>query len=227
MSDETKEATNISSRLLWVITILATIVAAAPHMFFPPPLELHMAGDMQAWLGISIWAPAILAGVAFFFGVEFGTKIDPEKPDIFPVNVVVAVLSLILYLSYLAEMYELSWTQMEAMRPWTELQTALPMYAVLGALLALFWQGFVQHRVMSAMSRGWRIALVTALSAAVYLPFLATGQHDDNGLFFSAMAIEGFIAACVFETGIPTWGIMLLRAAFGIAFIWFQQALLL
>lgn len=217
------------TRLPWVVTFVAVLAAAAPHFFFAPPLQLHMDGQLQAWLGIAIWAPAILAGVGFFFGVEFGRRGDGPYASTPPATrTAVLLLALLGYLLLAAVLHEPRWTGMQALRPWGELRAALPLFAALGALRAIFWQGFVQDRVLGQHSVGARSAALLAMEVAVAAPFLLSGEPAivAAGLL-PLVAAEALAAALAFELGFTVRGVMAVRAAIGAAFVWFQQALLL
>ena len=234
MSNDTPEPTSTqtdpgeakhSTSTAWFIAIAGTMIAAGPHAVFPPPLELHMAGDMQGWLGISVWAPAILAGIAFFFGVEFGARIDRDR--IAPSTAAAATIGIILaQIVYFAMLFEQGWTDMGPLTPWGELERALPLYAALGALQTLFWQGYVQHRAATHLATGPRVAAVAALNTAIYLPFFLTAP-DAAPMLLAALGVEAVLAATVFELGVPVWATAIVRAIGAAGFIWFQQATLL
>jgi hypothetical protein len=212
-----------------VVTAIAVIAAAAPHAFFAPPLQLHMEGQMQAWLGIAVWAPAILSGVAFFFGVGFGRRNDALDDQLTPETRTVLLVALILaFVVATAGMYELLWVEMEAMRPWAELKTVLPLFAALGLMRGVFWQGFAQDRVMSKMPAARRVLALVVLEVAVVLPFVVQGKTD-SVLFnmVPIVALEALVAAVAYEAGFRVRSVMALRAVCGLALVWFQQAMLL
>lgn len=211
-----------------IVTAVAVIVAAAPHVFFAPPLQLHMEGQMQAWLGIAVWAPAILAGVGFFFGVEFGSR-DDRRDGMDPaVRAAVLVVAVLAYVMLAAVLHVDRWTDMAAMRPWGHLQTALPLFAGLGVLRAVFWQGFVQHKVLTNMASGARVAALCGLELVVAAPYLMSGDTTAvaTGLL-PLVAAEAMLGATAHELGYPVRVSILVRAIAGASFIWLQQALLL
>lgn len=224
-----EEETELSKSTAWIITAIAIIVAAAPHAFFAPPLQLHMEGQMQAWLGIAVWAPAILAGVAFFFGVEFGAR-DEERTSAIDPNLRATALigATIAYLVFAAGLHADRWTGMAGMRPWDELSTLLPLFALLGALRGLFFQGFVQDRVMSDSPSGGRVAMVIVLELMIVAPFLVSADAATIAAgLMPLVAAEALLGAISFEVGYPVRIAMLVRAIAGVAFIWFQQVTLL
>lgn len=222
MSDD---APTQSKTMTWVIVLVAVIAAATPHAFFAPPLQLHMSGQMQAWLGIAVWAPAILAGVAFFFGVEFREHLPRRLPE--TVRTAGVMLVPILFAIYMAARFDELFSGMAGMRPWDELSTLLPVYAVIGALHALFWQGFVQHRVLPDAGPAARIAIVTLLNVAVFAPFAIQGDATVVTGLLPTVAVESILITGLFETGVSVRSCMIARALCGAAFIWFQQAMLL
>ncbi len=223
------EETQLSPKTARWITAIAILAAAAPHAFFAPPLQLHMEGQLQAWLGIAVWAPAILAGVAFFFGVEFGSRNDARAESVDPATRSGAVIgAMIAFLVLAAALHVDRFSDMGTMRPWAELKTALPLFAGLGVLRAVFWQGFVQNVVLRDTSTGLRVTLLAVLELLVVVPFLASGNTSAvaSGLL-PLVAGEALLAALSHELGYSVRVTLLVRAAAGLAFIWFQQATLL
>lgn len=214
-----------SPKALWAIALLAIVAAAAPHFFFPPPLRLHMQSVMQGYFGIAVWAPAILASVAFFVGTDLGTRL-PSSHDP-TLRTVALVLAPIAYAVALAAVLERYWSDMETMRPWGELLTALPMFAALHGLLAIFWQGLVQRRLLIDWPRPARWLTVVALELCIWAPFLVQAPQDFLGRLLPAMGLQAAIAAGLYEAGAPTWAAVLVRAIMGLAFVWFQQVMFL
>lgn len=224
--DDAKPA--ISPKLTWVIVAVALATAAAPHFFFPPPLQLHAQGLHEGWLGISVWAPAILAGVAFFFGVEFSTRNEEAAERFEPATRVgVSTIFVIFYFILVTAIYPDGAADMSGMRPWDELKIAIPLYAALRALETLFWQGFVQQRALANVSRWPRALTVAAFGAAIYLPFALAVEIPVLTGLIALLFAESLIAALAFELGFRVRAVMLIRAVCGAAFIWFQQATLL
>lgn len=223
------DETPLTGRTTWLITAVAVIAASAPHAFFAPPLQLHMEGQMQAWLGIAVWAPAILAGVAFFFGVEFGGRNEERATSVLPpTRAAVLVLAVLGYVMAAAVLHIDRWTGMATMRPWDELQVVLPLFVVLGALRALFFQGFVQQRVLAALPSASRVAVLCGLELLIALPFLASGNTSQVALGLLPLVLtDALLGAITHEIGYPVRIAMLVRAFAGGAFIWFQQAMLL
>jgi hypothetical protein len=225
MTDEQTDEKTMSSSAMWTATLASIVAAAAPHAFFAPPLQLHMAGEMQQWLGLAVWTPAILAGVAFFFGVEFTARFERDK---IPGNAAVAIVLVLLiaHMLFLASVFEKLWTDMGSLTPWGELAKAMPLFAVLGAMQALFFQGFVQRRVLENVVPRLRVPIVALLGATVFVPYMATAPAAAP-LLLTVYFFEGLLVALAFEGGFPVWAAMILRAVCGAAFVWFQQAMLL
>lgn len=224
MTEETTDAATRSSKAQWAVALGAVAVAAAPHAFFPPPLHLHMRGHLDGFYGISLWAPAILAGVAFFFGVEMGARCDVDK-ERWPsgTRATFLVIAFIVYIVALAasfEFYELVPRDVSPTLGFTML-----MYGGLWALESIFWQGFLQHRVSTELPSWRRILNGTVLPVLIVLPF---GLSDAPvGGMILASALSHFIAATSFELGYRVLVCMAIHGALGVLFIWFQQVLLL
>lgn len=224
----TEQESGPSTNTLVIITVVAVLAAAAPHFFFAPPLQLHMEGQMQAWLGIAVWPSAILAAVGFFFGVEFGDRYEVSDIIEPPTRAAILVGALVGVLMLTASLDTSRWTGMDTMRPWEELQTVLPLFAGLGALRAIFWQGFVQHRALRGDGRVGRVLSIIILEMVVVLPFCfsADPQTVLTGLVPLVLA-EALLGVTSHEVGAPLRVTLLLRAVAAVAFVWFQQALLL
>lgn len=218
---------NASPRILKIAALVAVLAAAAPHFFFEPSLILHMRGEMDAWIGIAVWAPAILASVAFFFGVEFGARkeltrpIDPMKRAF--IVLVAALVGIVICAAATTE----RWSGMSDLMP-PDLHLALGLFSALGVLRALFYQGFLQHRVLTSFAPGARVAVLLAAELLVVLPFaLQANPHDAVGMLLLFGAVEGLVAALAYEVGYSVRVAIALRALYGFAFVWFQQAYLL
>lgn len=221
-----REAEPTNSKMQALIVLAAMVVAAAPHAFFAPPLQLHMEGALDGFYGISSWAPAILGGLAFFFGVEFGAKRADAGLSVAARGTLLAVLLVVLAI-VTAEVFESKWVQMAGLRPWEELRVALPMYAGLFALQSLFWQGFVQHRAAAPLSPALRVVVATLLPALLYLPFLLHGTTDAVLALTAVAALSHLAAALLYEAGFAVRACMAASALYGLMFIWFQQAMFL
>lgn len=137
-------------------------------------------------------------------------------------------MTLIAFLLGSAMLTERLWTDMESMRPWKELKVALPLFAGLGALRAVFWQGFVQDRLFSKASIAIAVVALSVLELVVVLPFFTAGNFDSVALILIPLALlEALLAAIAYEVGLSVRSVMLVRALAGLGFVWFQQALLL
>jgi hypothetical protein len=157
--------------------------------------------------------------------VEFREHLEPRRFSETTRTAAIMVAP-ILFAIYMAARFEEMFGGMAGMHPWDQLTTALPLYAVMGALHALFWQGFVQKRVLEDAVPALRILAVTLLNVAVFAPFAIEGEGVWSGLL-PTVAVESILIAGVFETGASVRSCMIARALCGVAFIWFQQAALL
>ena len=218
------QETDNDTRTTAIAASVGILVAALPHAFFPPPLHLHMIGHVDGFYGIAVWAPAILAGVAFFFGVEFGAHRPPDEVRATPERrAAILAVACVVYVVALAEafgLYDLAPAQTPA-----DLPLVMAMYAGLWAIESLFWQGVLQHHVLARRSSGARVLAVTVLPVLVLAPFAISGEAVGAMLF--AVALARYIAALAFELGSRVLSCMLLSAALGALFIWFQQVMLL
>ncbi len=215
------------NRLTKPLVAIGLIAAAAPHFFFASPLQLHLEGNMKGWLGLIVWAPAILAGIAFFLGVEFSGRVRPVK-DVKVTNASL-VLAPLVWLIFLALWFEPWWTQMQGLRPMEELQKVLPLQAGLAALQVLFWQGIVQSKINEQVGPTGRVLIVVGLNVAIALPFVLHPSaliHPWVDVIVPTL-VWSLLIAVVAETGAQHRTTMIVAAFFGGAFIWFQQALLL
>ncbi|MEZ4461012.1 MAG: hypothetical protein R3E66_15055 [bacterium] len=209
--------------LAWI----ALAAAAVPHIFFASPLQLHLEGNMKGWLGLAVWEPAILAGVAFFVGVEFSGRVTPVKN---PMHKNAAlVIAPLLWILFLALRFEPWWTNMGTMRPTAELQKVLPLHAALGAMQVLFWQGVMQGGLLVNKGVVGRVGGVVTLSTAVSLPYVLHGSSliEPWTMVILPLALWQLLIALVAETGASYRVMMVVGALFGAAWVWFQQSLLI
>ena len=211
-------------RNLGIFVAVTLIAAALPHYYFTPPLALHLAGDFKGWLGIAVWAPAILAGMAFLIGVGFGEKLEPAGWNIPPaLRPAIYVLAPVLYAVVIVGLYpnlsnDLPYT------PWNELAQALPLHAAMAGLQVTFWQGLLQKRLMDRQSPELRVSIITMLSVAIWIPFAHLTSWDILGYAIIAIGVEAFLTAIIFEIGATVGMTMIIRAVLGLVYVWFQQA---
>lgn len=218
---------SLNNRFTKPLAWLAMIAATAPHFFFASPLQLHLEGNMKGWLGLAVWEPAVLAGVAFFVGVDLSGRVTDVKNTL--IKNAALVVGPLVWVLFLALWFEPWWTNMGSMRPVGELQKVLPLHAVLAAMQVLFWQGVVQGALLNKMTPVLRVAGVVVLSTLVSLPFV----HHPSSLIqpwtmvILPRALWQLIIALIAETGAPHRATMAVALVFGGAWVWFQQALLL
>lgn len=222
--DESSQPT--STRGAAAITVAATLIAAAPHAFFPLPFELHMHGLDDGFFGISIWSTAILAGFAFFFGADFSSRrtLDSARPETAAAVLVGAVVALAVTYGVIFENF---WTDMTDRRPWGELRIALPLYAGLWALGTIFWQGFVQHVVCGALPRVVGVVAAVVGPVFVALPFFVQSDIDSVMRYLAAVCAGHLVTALTYALGFRVAAAALVGAGVGLLFVWFQQAVLL
>jgi len=216
---------NSTSKSSWVVAAVAWIAAIGPHFFFSNPLELHMRGDMESWIAIAVWSPAMLAAAGFFDAGEFSDAFDRSELARFRAMALVAVPFAVMFL--VSSQYRPLWTDMPR-RPWDELATALPLFAGLWALTSVYWQGLVQLRLLSSLSPVARVAIVVVAHASIVTPFaLHTGIGPAVQGYITSYAVAGLLTAVVFELGASVRATMLIHGILGAMYIWFQQAVFL
>lgn len=209
----------------WLVAGLALIAAMVPHFFFTTPLDLHMYGDMDAWIAIAVWAPSMLAGAGFFDAGEFGDAF--ERRSLERLRVAALAATPFLYLLIVAILFKPYWTGMPRV-PWDELMLAVPLFAGTWALMAVYWQGLVQHRLLADKSPALRVSLIAVGHLVVFGPWVMhTGLEAAVTGYLSAITLAGLIGAVIFELGSSVRAVMLVNALMGAAFIWVQQAKLL
>lgn len=216
------------------LSIFAMIVASVPLYFFRDPFQLHDAGLLKGFYGITVWPSSILAGYAFYNGVLFtrATKRpliqDPTKRAVATIAVVMAFVML------LSQMFRSDHVAMENMRPWGELATALPLFGVLKLLETFFYQGIWQGDVLAKKPLGLRLGGVALAVLVVHLGYIIA--IGDTGFLFypeqlwgyvGALIVGGLAIAAVFEFGWPLYICGGVNALFGIAIVWFRQGVFL
>lgn len=216
-----------NNRWLPAVVAVGVIAAAIPNFIFPSPLQLHLEGNMRGWIGLAVWAPAVLAGLAFFQGVELSERV--REPSDSPWAHVMRLGAVMGWIVFLAVHFEPWWTQMGDLRPVDELQKALPLHAGLGALQVLFWQGIYQAGLAKAWTPAARMLGLAVLNAAVAAPFLmhASSMMDPMTHVVVPLVIWHVLLGVIAETGLSLRALMAFGAIFGGTWVWFQQALLI
>lgn len=213
-------------KLTW-FAVAAVIGAAAPHLFLSHPHELYRLGEQQAWIGMTVWAPAFLAAVALFFetglrGHVVRPAVDAAARTAAAVLVPMVVTAVLVSLRHTPDWIPATWLR--------SLVPAMALYGFVHAVEALFWQGFVQSRVLGAEAAApgaeagatlVRVLTVTVGTALVWLPFAqSTGLEAALGGYVLDAALIGLATAALFELGIETRWCMLARGAMGAGLAW-------
>lgn len=213
------------SQMTWILAGIAIVAAAVPHYFFPTPLELVMLSNEKGWLGITVWAPAILGGMGFFLGAEFSAKFE-RRPKYFLYSGLAAAFAPLVLGMVIFGLYPYLSTDMAGRHPWNDLKVAIPLTAAVFALQAPFWQGIVQSQIMADWKPVARVATIVVLAVMIWLPFLhLNGLTDTHFLFIQAA--EALLAALVFELGATVGLTALARGLMGVSYVWFHQAVFL
>lgn len=215
------------------LALVAVAVAAAPLFFFENPIALYDAGISKGFYGIAIWPSSVLAGYAFYHAVGLG-RIDQALVDDPSKRTLAVITTMVIATMVMAQWFRGDYVGMENFRPWDALKIALPMFVALRALDAVFFQGVWQKHVLKNASRAVRLITTPLLAVVVHLGFIFAIVEES--FVFRPEEITGyvggtgfgvFVAALCFELGVPVWACALIHGAFGFAFVWFQQGILL
>ncbi len=204
----------------WPIAVGAMLIALAPHAFFPTPFELHMAGEFPRFYGMAIWPAAFLAGVAFFFGTG-PARPAPTSADRAAIAMVVATLGIAVAF---AIGFEPFWTQMGSLRPTDELMRVTPLYMGLGALAAVFWQGYVQSYLLRSAAVPVAVLACTVLPVVIVLPFFFHGDPSVVARVAAGTVGASLLPALAHGLGFGLRGAVLAALPAWFMFVWFQQA---
>ncbi len=208
-----------------IAALAALFIASAPHFFFPTPLMLKSAANMNGFYGIAIWPAAVLAGFAFMLGVDF-TKRSIDGSKNLNLHTVVAILGLIAVFVGYSYAFAGNYPVITKSRP-AFLVTALAMFFGLRGLEALFMHGILQGDVLASFkNKALRIVGVVAAAAFIYFGFYVQEIDSTTSLYFGAIIAETLFGAILFELGLPLYSVVLTRALCGGLFIWFTQMFL-
>ncbi|MBA2662462.1 MAG: hypothetical protein H0U74_09230 [Bradymonadaceae bacterium] len=225
MAKQSKESVDFPSgevapERLWLFAAGAILVAAAPHFFLAFPFQFFKEGQTQAWLGMSVWAPSLLAAAALF--VETSLRGQFARPQIAQTTraaaailVPMAVVAVLVHLHFRPPFfgYTLGWLQ--------PVLIAIALYGFVQGLEALFWQGLLQHRVMRDSAPALRVGVLSVLNVAVWLPFArSTGLDEALSTYLLDFGLIALASAVLFELGLQTRYVMLSRALMGAGFAW-------
>jgi drug/metabolite transporter superfamily protein YnfA len=192
-----------SSRTTAVWVALGAIAAAAaPHFFLQTPLGFYGESNVNGWLGLTIWGPTFLAAVALFVGADAGT--DTNKPLVDNVDVRMAAAASVPIVVVVA-LCAINFDGYQHIGDWSKLGLAMAVYGGIFAVGTFFWQAFVQRVVLRGWSSFVRPLVVTALGAALWLPFLVGHPWSKVGEPLAEYAIVYFGLALLYELGLSVW----------------------
>lgn len=203
-----------------LVAAVAVLAATIPHAFLDHPLAMVGQSEPQVWIGMAIWAPALLAAAAIFFGGELNHRAARPWIESADWRAAVAIALPV------AVFVVLSALRADEVRIWgwdTELALALAVFMAAYALSALFWQGLVQPEALAGWPSAIRPVVVTAASLLIWAPFYLQDFSDRLGDALIAHGTIGLALAVAFECGISTIGCVLLALFCGGALVWTNQ----
>lgn len=209
-----------SRRTATWLALGALAVAAAPHFFLETPLAFYEQPNLSAWLGLTIWSPALLAAAAIFAGVVPNAGVERPVFDSVDARMAAAVAAPIAVLIALGLA---NFDGYQHVISWSRLSAAMAVYAGVFAVGTFFWQGLLQHRVLQQWPRPARLVAVAAAGAAVWLPFLTHQPWENVGGLLFEHALIYLTLALIFEFGLPVYALMGSAALMGVAFAFAHQ----
>jgi hypothetical protein len=218
-SSKNSSAALSRSTAIWLV-LGALAVAAAPHFFLETPLALYEQQNASAWVGLTIWSPALLAAAALFAGVAPGARVD--RPLLASVDLRMAA-ALSVPIAVLVVLGFANFDGYQHVISWSRLASAMAVYAGVFAVGTFFWQGLLQHRVLGACPRAGRITGVVIAGAAVWLPFLVHQPWEDVGGLLLEHALVYLALGVLFEVGLPVYALTGSAALIGVAYAWVHQ----
>jgi hypothetical protein len=224
-SEPSKSPAELSPRMVLWISLGAMLVAAAPHFFLATPLEFYGEGNLRGWLGLSIWSPTFLGAVALFCGVDVSARSATPLLKSSNWRSVAGICAPIIVLVIQCYLY---FDGYQRVGDWSELGRAMAIYAGIFAVGGLFWQGFVQDRLLADLRAGsWtQILLAVALAlvgCALWLPFLANHPFSAISATLSGFLVIYLAVALLFEFGLSLFACMAAAALMGAAWAWAHQ----
>lgn len=188
-------------QMLWVGVVLVAGFSAL-HWWLAPPWFALKYGEIDVALGTWAVAPCTFAAVALLLG---GVESKSRREYPFS-STQCQMLAALLPLFALATIAALREPLVSAPEGW--MSGLLPVSLAVGAglaLCALFWQGVVQLRLPDSWPGILRVVAVTALSSAIWLPFVVQDAAADGDiLLWIDLVILAATAAIIFELGMST-----------------------
>lgn len=221
-TDPSSESTelSVSGKTAVFLAVGAIIAAALPHFFLETPLGFYTAGNLNGWLGLTVWGPAFLAAIALFIGVDANWRQEPALVESVDARLAALVSAPIAVVAALAA---INFDGYQHIGDWGTLGLAMIVYAAIFGIGTFFWQGLVQHKVLGEWPAVVRPLVVAALGAAIWLPFLAGHGWSEVGEPFWEYAIVYLGVALVFEFGWSVFVCAGVGALMGVAYGWAHQ----
>jgi hypothetical protein len=212
-----------STGKLALLTAVAIAIAAAAHFFLNYPTDFIAEGQRRAWLGLTIWAPALLAAFALFMEVSLTER---NRPPINPIHAAAAaVLVTLAAASALIGLH----IETDYWRPVTwakSVATAAALYVTVFALGTLFWQGIVQKRLLATLPAPTRPLLTAALGLLLWLPFAPrTGWDTALTTYLLDYTILYLALAILFELGLQLRWVIAASTLIALAYTWGHQGI--
>ncbi len=203
-----------------VVAVLAWLVAAAPHFFLDTPLGFYAQQNLDAWLGLTVWAPTFLGAIALFMGADAGARTPRPLVHSLDVRLAAAVAAPVVGAAALAAV---EFDGYQHVGPWSKIGLAMAVYAGVFAVGCLYWQGIVQRRVLAGVPAVVRAVVVAAAGAALWLPFVIGHSWSSIAPTLAEYAIVYGLVAVLFEFGLSVLACMAVALVLGIGWAWAHQ----
>lgn len=199
-------------------------IAGMAHFFLDLPIDFLKDGQGRAWMGLTIWAPSLLAALALFMEVGLKDRLEVSRISD-QIRAAGAVLIPLAALALLAHLH----LEPDYWRPvnWKEsLLFAAALHTGVFVVGVLFWQGLVQRQLLAEMSPLMRVPLTAALGLLVWVPFIVqTGWERAVEGYLLDYGILYLACALIFELGLQVRFVMVGAAIIGIGYTWAHQGL--
>lgn len=202
------------------IALGAMIAAALPHFFLQTPLGFYGEGNVNGWLGLTVWGPTFLAAVALFIGADATARVEAPLVDNADLRMAAATSVPVLVLAALCV---LNFDGYQHIGDWSVLGLAMLVYGGIFAVSTFFWQALVQRVVLDGWPSLVRPVIMTAFGAALWLPFLAGHPWADVSESLLEYAIIYFGVALLYEMGLSVFACAGAALVMGVGYAFAHQ----